>query len=103
MKALPTAQAPTETEDHEYALVSVLYHALQGVQASEQYIADAERAGDEELAQFFLESRDEQSVRANRAKALLSSRMDGEDSDDDADDDDDDDDETEEESKDSSE
>src|ERR1041384_1765274 len=28
---------PAETADHEYALVSVLYHSLQGAQACEQY------------------------------------------------------------------
>jgi hypothetical protein len=88
LQPVPKEDAATaETEDHEYALVSVLYHALQGVQASEQYINDAERAGDDELAQFFLENRDEQTLRANRAKALLSARMESEDDDDDDDDD----------------
>jgi len=77
-----TEAEPAGTEDQEYALVSVLYHALQGVQACEQYIDDAERAGDEELATFFQECRDEQATRANRAKQLLAGRMDIEDEDD---------------------
>jgi hypothetical protein len=80
-----------ETADHEYALVSVLYHALQGVQACEQYIADAERAGDEELVTFFQECRDEQSARATRAKQLLAGVMDVEDSADEEDDEEDED------------
>jgi hypothetical protein len=67
---------PAETADHEYALVSVLYHALQGAQACEQYIDDADDAGDEELVQFFKECRDEQRTRATRAKQLLAGVMD---------------------------
>jgi hypothetical protein len=97
--ARPVAPKPlpdvdnAETADHEYALVSVLYHALQGVQACEQYIDDAERAGDEDLIQFFQECRDEQSARATRAKQLLAGVMDvedevDEDDDEDAEDDD---------------
>lgn len=101
LQQVPPEAAPTETDDHEYALVSVLYHALQGVQASEQYIADAERAGDDELVTFFTESRDEQASRANRAKALLSSRMDttDEDEDDEEEDDEDEDEDDEDESQ----
>lgn len=79
---------PAETSDHEYALVSVLYHALQGVQACEQYIADAERAGDDELAKFFEECREEQTARAARAKQLLAGVMDVEEEEDDEDDED---------------
>ena len=40
----------TGTPDEQYDLVSVLYHALQGGETSEQYIEDARTAGDEELA-----------------------------------------------------
>lgn len=69
---------PAQTEDQDYALVSVLCHALQGVQASEQYIDDAELAGDTELVQVFTESRDEQASRANQAKGLLMARIDEE-------------------------
>lgn len=85
---------PAETADHEYALVSVLYHALQGAQACEQYIDDADDAGDEELARFFQECRDEQRARATRAKQLLAGVMDLEDdeSDDESEDEDDSDD-----------
>ncbi|RYZ07658.1 MAG: hypothetical protein EOO73_11150 [Myxococcales bacterium] len=57
-------------------MVSVLYHALQGNQACEQYIKDAQEASDDERMKFFVESRDEQDARANRAKLLLSERMD---------------------------
>jgi hypothetical protein len=84
-----TKAEPAETEDHEYALVSVLYHALQGVQACEQYVNDAERAGDDDLKSFFMECRDEQAERATRAKQLLVGRID-EDEDDEDDDEDED-------------
>ena len=74
-----------DTEDSVYGLVSVLYHALQGAQACDQYINDAERAGDDELVTFFTECREAQNQRASRAKQLLVDRTDEEDSDDDDD------------------
>lgn len=79
-----------ETEDSVYGLVSVLYHALQGAQACEQYVNDAESAGDDELATFFTECREAQVQRAARAKQLLVERTDDEsndESDDESDDD----------------
>jgi len=91
-----TELAPTSTEDQVYGLVSVLYHALQGAQACEQYIDDAEKAGDDALVRFFEECRDQQNERATRAKSLLVERADAE-SDDDDDDSDEDDSEDEEE------
>jgi hypothetical protein len=76
-----------ETEDQVFGLVSVLYHSLQGAQACEQYSADAKRAGDAELVQFFEESRRAQNQRALRAKQLLGERMDEAIGDDEEDDD----------------
>jgi hypothetical protein len=72
-----------DTEDSVYGLVSVLYHALQGAQACDQYINDAERAGDDELVSFFTECREAQNQRAQRAKQLLVDRTEDEDSEDD--------------------
>ena len=65
----------TGTRDVHYNLVSVLYHTLQGAETSVQYRADAEEAGDHELAQFFREVQEEDQRRANRAKALLQQRL----------------------------
>ena len=83
-------QAEMQTEDHVYGLVSVLYHALQGAETYEKYIDDAERAGDDQLVQFFEQCRDQENERATRAKRLLVERMDddtdAQDDDDDADD-----------------
>ena len=79
---LPDLDA-AETEDHEYALVSVLYHSLQGAQACEQYVNDAERSGDQELVRFFHDCIQEQQQRAARAKQLLAGRIDAADQHDD--------------------
>lgn len=67
----------TGTPDEHYNLVSVLYHSLKGAETYEQYIEDAEEAGDAELASFFKQVKDEEQVRAERAKALLLSRIGG--------------------------
>jgi hypothetical protein len=91
----PAARAATPTEDHVYGLVSVLYHALQGAQTYDQYIEDAERADDAELVKFFEQCRDEESLRASRAKQLLVDRTEIEDTDEDEDDEDDEDDDEE--------
>lgn len=85
---LPDLDA-SETEDHEYALVSVLYHALQGAQACEQYVNDAERGGDQELVRFFHDCIQEQQQRAARAKQLLAGRIDADDDEEESDDEDD--------------
>ena len=61
--------------DERYDLVSVLYHALQSQETIEQYIQDADLAGDTGLAQFFREIRDEDLSRADRAKVLLRERL----------------------------
>lgn len=67
----------TGERDESYNLVSVLYHALQGAETYTQYIADAERAGDDDLVEFFTECREEEKERAQRAKMLLGARIGG--------------------------
>ncbi len=76
------------TENHVYGLVSVLYHALQGVETYEKYIDDAEQAGDADLVRFFEVCRDQEGVRAGRAKRLLVERVEEAEGDDDEDDED---------------
>jgi hypothetical protein len=73
-KAREKVEHATGTRDVHYNLVSVLYHTLQGAETSVQYVADAEEADDQELAQFFRELQEEDRRRANRAKALLQQR-----------------------------
>lgn len=67
----------TGTQDEHYNLVSVLYHALQGGEVYDQYIADAEQHGDQELAQYFRDVQEEERQRAERAKKLLGARLGG--------------------------
>lgn len=67
----------TGERDESYNLVSVLYHALQGAETYTQYIADAERSGDDDLVEFFTGCREEEKERAQRAKMLLGARIGG--------------------------
>ncbi|MBV9453068.1 MAG: hypothetical protein JOZ19_02915 [Rubrobacter sp.] len=61
----------TGSRDEHYNLISVLYHALHGAENCEMYAADAEVAGRDELATFFLEAQAAQIEIADRAKELL--------------------------------
>jgi hypothetical protein len=65
----------TGTRDEHYNLISSLYHLLKSTATVEQYIRDAQEAGDQELVQFFKDLQDEQRGFAERAKNLLGSRM----------------------------
>ena len=64
----------TGTPNTIYDLSSVLFHALEGGASYDQYIHDAEEAGDQELADFFRRVRDEDSMRADEAQLLLAER-----------------------------
>ncbi len=61
----------TGTRDEHYDLIAVLYHALHGAENCDIYAADAETAGEDELAVFFREAQDAQTQLAERAKGLL--------------------------------
>ncbi len=69
------SQGNTGTEDIHYNLVSILYHALQGAETYDQYIKDAEQGGNQDLAQFFREVKEENKKRAERAKQLLGQQL----------------------------
>ncbi len=64
----------TGTPNTIYDLSSVLFHALEGGASYDTYIQDAQREGDQELADFFRQVRDEDSNRADRAQQLLAER-----------------------------
>ena len=68
------SQRATGTPNTIYDLSSVLFHALEGGASYDRYIQDAEREGDEELADFFSRVRDEDSMRADEARQLLAQR-----------------------------
>ena len=69
------AEQATGTKDTTYALVSVLYHALQGAETALQYLRDAEAAGDQELVQFLREAQAWQQYLATQAQAVLQQRL----------------------------
>jgi hypothetical protein len=70
----PRGERATGTPNTIYDLSSVLFHALEGGASYDTYIEDAEREGDQELAEFFRQVRDEDSNRADRAQQLLAER-----------------------------
>ncbi|HEV3050904.1 MAG TPA: hypothetical protein VGX50_11365 [Longimicrobium sp.] len=70
-----TSQGNTGTGDVTYNLISILYHALQAAETHDQYIRDAEEAGDTDLAAFFREVKEENTRRAERSKELLARRL----------------------------
>lgn len=61
--------------DEIYAVVSVLYRALQGAAAYDKYVGDAQKVGDQELESFFQACRAEEQARARRARTLLVARL----------------------------
>ena len=65
--------ADTGTRDDTYDVISVLYHALQGVENCELFAEDA--SGDQELRQFFDRACDQQRQLADEAKRLLQDRL----------------------------
>lgn len=84
-----SSAAQTGERDETYAVISVLYHALQGAETVSKYIEDAREADDEELIEFFEETREQYKQRADEAKELLAARLDLAAADDDEEEDDD--------------
>lgn len=60
-----------------YDLISVVYHALQGAETYEQYAHDAQRQGDQELADYFRKTQQQCQQSAGEAQQLLASRLQG--------------------------
>lgn len=68
---MATEQKTTGVSNEYYNLVSILYHSLQSAQTSNEYIQDAEKAGNKQLIQFLKQVQQEDSQRAEKAKQLL--------------------------------
>lgn len=64
--------ADTGTRDATYDLISVAFHALQGVENCTKYEQDADQ---DELRSFFKEAQQKQRELADRAKSLLANRL----------------------------
>ena len=70
-----TAEQATGTKDTTYALISVLYHALQGAETAGPYLEDAAAAGDQELVEFLRDAQAWQRHLASQAQVLLHQRL----------------------------
>jgi uncharacterized protein YcbK (DUF882 family) len=68
-------QGVTHTPNPQYDLVSALYHALKCAQTTDTYVKDAEQEGDKELAQFFRQIQQDEVTHADKAKQLLTRRV----------------------------
>jgi hypothetical protein len=65
----------TGTKDKDYDLIWFAETCLRNVLRLEVYIADAEREGDQELAELFRKAQHESRKGAEQAKALLAARL----------------------------
>ena len=66
----------TGTKDKDYNVIWFVEQCLQNVLRLEQYIQDAERDNDAELAEFFRKAQAESRKGAEQGKALLKARLD---------------------------
>jgi len=74
-KVSDNSQGHTGTRDITYDLISTAYHQLQGAETVAMYLEDAEQEGDQELVQFFRETKEEYQRRAERAEQLLAKHL----------------------------
>lgn len=65
----------TGTSDVVYNLASVIYHELQEAETVQQYIQDAQQAGDQQLVQFFQQVQQGARKQADQAKQLLKQKL----------------------------
>jgi hypothetical protein len=65
----------TGTKDKDYNVIWFTEACLSNVLRLEQYIQDAERDGDSELAEFFRRAQGESRKGAEQGKALLAARL----------------------------
>lgn len=62
-------------KDKNYDLISTLYHAAEGLHHTKQYVADAEKDGDNEAAEFFKQVQSSYQELNSKAEALLKKRL----------------------------
>ncbi|WP_116110135.1 hypothetical protein [Amycolatopsis ruanii] len=67
----------TGTQDKDYNIIWFVEACLSNALRLEQYVADAERDGDTELAEFFRRAQGESRKGAEQGKALLGQRLTG--------------------------
>lgn len=74
MTATETGQV-TGTKDKDYNIIWFVEACLSNALRLENYVQDAERAGDSELADFFRRAQGESRKGAEQGKALLAARL----------------------------
>jgi hypothetical protein len=67
----------TGTKDKDYNIIWFVEQCLSNALRLETYVADAEREGDRELAEFFQRAQGESRKGAEQGKALLAKRFAG--------------------------
>ncbi|MGW4490187.1 hypothetical protein ACWEOE_41055 [Amycolatopsis sp. NPDC004368] len=65
----------TGTQDKDYNIIWFVEACLSNALRMESYIADADRAGDRELAAFFRRAQEESRKGAEQGKKLLAQRL----------------------------
>lgn len=65
----------TGTPNHVFDAVAALTNILEAGAVYEQYITDAEQAGDQELVDYFRNAQEEDRRRAEELKRLLNTRL----------------------------
>jgi hypothetical protein len=65
----------TGTKDKDYNIIWFTEQCLSNALRMEQYAADAEREGDQELAEFFRRAQGESRKGGEQGKALLKARL----------------------------
>lgn len=65
----------TGVKDKNYNLISALYHMLQAATNYDTYIQDAEKAGDQEAAQFFRTLQEQTIKHSQEGEKLLAARL----------------------------
>jgi hypothetical protein len=65
----------TGAKDKDYDVISLLYHSLKGADLCHTYAEDAKREGDNELAGFFEEARNQYKTLAEKAKKHAKSKL----------------------------
>lgn len=76
MSTMETGQV-TGTRDKDYNIIWFVEACLSNALRLESYIADADRAGDTELADFFRRAQAESRKGAEQGKQLLAARLAG--------------------------
>jgi hypothetical protein len=76
MQVSQEIEQKTGTPNPVYDIISVMYHALQGAETYDRYIADAEQRGDNELVAFFRDVQTRNREVAQQAKELVRDRLD---------------------------